>query len=140
MLATVAQLGVPMILMHMRGTPETMQSMVQYENVAHDVSASLVERSIEAEKAGIRIGTNNHINTPLETCEGTLELLEQVKHDNYYLHLDPSHLWLKHQEINSEFLDKITPRISYLIVQDYIEGSGESYIPRGGEWCLPFCG
>ena len=31
MLKTVAQLGVPFILMHMRGTPQTMQTMTNYE-------------------------------------------------------------------------------------------------------------
>lgn len=53
MLETVAQLKVPIILMHMRGTPETMQSMTEYNDVVSDVSASLLERSLAAQKAGI---------------------------------------------------------------------------------------
>ena len=54
MLATVAALQVPMILMHMRGTPKTMQSMTEYGDVVSEVaSALLLERSQEAERAGI---------------------------------------------------------------------------------------
>jgi dihydropteroate synthase len=53
MLATVAELGVPMVLMHMRGTPETMQSMTDYDDVVYNVGASLLERSQAAESAGI---------------------------------------------------------------------------------------
>ena len=53
MLATVAALQVPMVLMHMRGTPKTMQSMTDYGDVVSEVASSLLERSQEAEKAGI---------------------------------------------------------------------------------------
>jgi dihydropteroate synthase len=53
MLETVAQMRVPMILMHMRGTPETMQQMTEYGDVVYDVAAALLERSREAEQAGI---------------------------------------------------------------------------------------
>ena len=37
----------------MRGTPETMQQMTQYENVVQEVSTSLRELSENAERAGI---------------------------------------------------------------------------------------
>lgn len=37
LLATVAQLGVPYILMHMQGDPQTMQQNPQYKNVTLDV-------------------------------------------------------------------------------------------------------
>lgn len=53
MFATAADLGVPIILMHMRGTPETMQSMTEYRDVVVDVVASLMDRSKAAEVAGI---------------------------------------------------------------------------------------
>lgn len=53
MLNTVAELGVPMVLMHMRGTPQTMQSMTEYDDVVINVAAALVERSVAAERAGI---------------------------------------------------------------------------------------
>lgn len=49
MLGTVGKLGVPMIIMHMRGTPETMQSMTAYDNVVTDVAAALLRQSTVAE-------------------------------------------------------------------------------------------
>jgi dihydropteroate synthase/2-amino-4-hydroxy-6-hydroxymethyldihydropteridine diphosphokinase len=54
MLATVAELGVPMILMHMRGTPQTMQSLVDYnESVVEEVGQALAVASEAAAAAGI---------------------------------------------------------------------------------------
>lgn len=53
MLATVAELRVPVILMHMRGTPETMQELTEYDDVVSDVASALLERSRAAELAGI---------------------------------------------------------------------------------------
>ncbi|WP_297069336.1 dihydropteroate synthase [uncultured Duncaniella sp.] len=41
MFETVAELGVPYILMHMRGTPSTMQSLTDYNDVTADVVADL---------------------------------------------------------------------------------------------------
>ena len=37
MLATVAGLKVPFICMHMKGTPETMNSLASYENLIHEI-------------------------------------------------------------------------------------------------------
>lgn len=53
MLATVAELGVPYVAMHMRGTPQTMQSLTQYNDVVADVVAELCECLQEIEKAEI---------------------------------------------------------------------------------------
>eukprot|EP00814_Leptocylindrus_danicus_P010613 CAMPEP_0116011260 /NCGR_PEP_ID=MMETSP0321-20121206/4467_1 /TAXON_ID=163516 /ORGANISM="Leptocylindrus danicus var. danicus, Strain B650" /LENGTH=411 /DNA_ID=CAMNT_0003480469 /DNA_START=435 /DNA_END=1670 /DNA_ORIENTATION=- len=53
MLSTVADLHVPFVIMHMRGTPETMQSMTQYDDVILEVASSLQEQSKRAEMAGI---------------------------------------------------------------------------------------
>lgn len=53
MLNTVAELRVPMILMHSRGTPETMQDMTGYSDVVSDVASELLGRSRCAEYAGI---------------------------------------------------------------------------------------
>jgi len=44
MFATVAQLHVPYILMHMRGTPATMQSLTDYENLNKDVVFELSKK------------------------------------------------------------------------------------------------
>ena len=53
MLDTVAKLRVPIILMHMRGTPETMQNMTEYDDVVSEVATALLERTRAAEHAGI---------------------------------------------------------------------------------------
>eukprot|EP00970_Alexandrium_tamarense_P018486 scaffold13342_cov271-Alexandrium_tamarense.AAC.4 len=56
MLQCVASLGVPIILMHMRGNPKTMQSLTNYtasDGVVSGVISELSERSAAAEAAGI---------------------------------------------------------------------------------------
>lgn len=54
MLETVAALQVPYILMHMKGTPQTMQSDPVYENVTLEVLDFLIERIAACKRAGIR--------------------------------------------------------------------------------------
>ena len=55
MLSTVAKLGCTVILMHMRGTPQTMTTQTTYPaGVLEGVAAELRERVREAEEAGIR--------------------------------------------------------------------------------------
>lgn len=51
MLSTVSDLGVPLILMHMRGTPETMQQMTDYRDVVKEVGTHLASLSATAEEA-----------------------------------------------------------------------------------------
>ncbi len=53
MIATVAELGVAAVVMHMQGTPETMQRDPDYNNVVGDVKAWLAERVAAAEAAGV---------------------------------------------------------------------------------------
>lgn len=53
MLEIVAELKVPYIAMHMRGTPQTMQSQTQYNDVVADVVAELQARLIAMDNAGI---------------------------------------------------------------------------------------
>ena len=51
--AVVAAHGCPVILMHMRGTPATMSTMAQYNDVTAEVAAELTLRIAAAERAGI---------------------------------------------------------------------------------------
>ena len=44
MFATVAKLGIPYILMHMQGTPQTMQQAPHYDNVVKEVMVQLAEK------------------------------------------------------------------------------------------------
>ncbi len=54
MLETVAALQVPYILMHMKGTPQTMQADPVYENVTLEVLDFLIERIAACKRAGVR--------------------------------------------------------------------------------------
>lgn len=53
MLATVAQLQVPFIAMHMQGTPDTMQENPQYENIAKEVVDYFSTKTKQCKEAGI---------------------------------------------------------------------------------------
>lgn len=53
MFSTVATLGVPYVLMHMRGTPETMAQMTDYENVTGDVLEWMTHRVDDLRQRGV---------------------------------------------------------------------------------------
>lgn len=53
MLATAAKLNVPIVLMHIRGNPKTMQQMTDYQDVVGEVITWLQERIEAAVAAGI---------------------------------------------------------------------------------------
>lgn len=53
MFKTVAQLRVPYILMHMRGTPDTMSSLTDYDNVTADVLQWMARRIDQLRQMGV---------------------------------------------------------------------------------------
>lgn len=53
MMETVAQLQVPYIMMHMKGTPQTMQSLTQYENIVKEMLFYFSEKIVLARSFGI---------------------------------------------------------------------------------------
>jgi len=53
MLSYVASMGLPIIMMHMKGDPQTMQSLAQYDDVVAEVGDYLLERVTTAEQLGI---------------------------------------------------------------------------------------
>ncbi|MBV7441591.1 dihydropteroate synthase [Weeksellaceae bacterium TAE3-ERU29] len=53
MFETVGKLNVPYILMHMKGTPKTMQKNTNYENVIEEVQLFLSEKIFELNKLGV---------------------------------------------------------------------------------------
>lgn len=53
-LETAAELNIPVIIMHMRGVPTTMNGLDQYDNVTLDVMAELSQRVADALKAGVK--------------------------------------------------------------------------------------
>jgi len=54
MIGTVAELKVPYVAVHLKGTPETMQQQAHYENVTREVIDYFIEKKDECNKAGIR--------------------------------------------------------------------------------------
>ncbi|WP_299796597.1 dihydropteroate synthase [uncultured Maribacter sp.] len=54
MLATVAKLHVPYIMMHMRGTPQTMQQQTYYKDILKEVLSFFSERLVAAKALGIK--------------------------------------------------------------------------------------
>ena len=53
MMATVASLNVPYIMMHMKGTPQTMQQYTNYDNLVKDILFYFSEKIAEARQLGI---------------------------------------------------------------------------------------
>jgi dihydropteroate synthase len=85
MAAVVAPSGTGLVLMHMRGTPETMQRLTDYGDVVDDVAAELAESLSLAEAAGIareRVVLDPGIGFA-KTAEQNLELiasLDRIQH------------------------------------------------------------
>ncbi|MDG4716446.1 dihydropteroate synthase [Winogradskyella marincola] len=53
MIETVGQLGVPYIMMHMKGNPETMQQQTDYDDLIKDINSYFAERIAKAHAAKI---------------------------------------------------------------------------------------
>lgn len=53
MMATVGELGVPYITMHMRGNPQTMQEQTSYEHIIQDILYYFSEKLEDCKKFGI---------------------------------------------------------------------------------------
>jgi dihydropteroate synthase len=80
MLPTVAQLGVPIILMHLRGTPQTMQQQTNYSDLVGEILAFLKARIEAAVHAGInrqQIAVDPGIGFA-KTGPQNIELLQQL--------------------------------------------------------------
>jgi dihydropteroate synthase len=53
MLPTVASLDVPIVLMHIKGTPQTMQQMTNYQDLLGEISSFLTKQITAATNAGV---------------------------------------------------------------------------------------
>ena len=77
-----AKLGCKIVLMHMRGTPETMQKKPHYKNVVAEVISTLKDRMSIALKAGVK--RENIILDPGigfgKTVDHNLQILNQIEH------------------------------------------------------------
>jgi dihydropteroate synthase len=54
MFETIAQLGVPYVLMHTRGTPKTMQQQTQYDDIALDILDDLIQKVGNLRQLGVK--------------------------------------------------------------------------------------
>jgi dihydropteroate synthase len=81
MFAMVAQRSVPIVLMHMQGTPATMQVDPQYGDVVNEVKDSLAQRMRHAQAAGV--DANNILLDPGigfgKTASHNLNLIRQLR-------------------------------------------------------------
>jgi len=79
MFATVAELGVPYVLMHMRGTPQTMQTKTQYTDLVPDVVDELGQQLAKLRA----LGHKDIILDPgfgfAKTVEQNFQLLNQLE-------------------------------------------------------------
>ena len=79
MLATVGKLSVPYIMMHMKGTPKTMQQQTQYKDLAKEVISYFAERIKAAHQEKI----NDIIIDPgfgfAKTTEQNFKLLNELE-------------------------------------------------------------
>jgi dihydropteroate synthase len=79
MLETVAKLQVPYIMMHMKGTPKTMQSLANYDDLLKEMNFYFSERIAKARSFGL----NDIIIDPgfgfAKTMEQNYELLQNLE-------------------------------------------------------------
>jgi len=79
MISTVGQLGVPYIMMHMKGNPKTMQQQTDYDDLVKDINSYFAERIARAHAAKI----NDIIIDPgfgfAKTTEQNYELLNNME-------------------------------------------------------------
>lgn len=103
MFATVGRLGVPYVLTHMRGTPLTMQSFTQYDDLLTELLSFFEERI----RALHTFGVNDIILDPgfgfAKTLEQNYELLSKLGHFNC-LNL-PLLVGVSHKSMLYKFLD-----------------------------------
>lgn len=78
MFETVAELGVPYILMHMRGTPETMSAMTHYDHLLKDITRYFDTKISQLRSLGVRdLILDPGFGFP-KTVEQNFELLNQL--------------------------------------------------------------
>ena len=79
MMETVAGYNVPYIMMHMRGTPQTMKSQTDYDDLIPEIRSHLAERVAEA----VRFGISDIILDPgfgfAKTIDQNFQLLLNLK-------------------------------------------------------------
>jgi dihydropteroate synthase len=80
----VRQFDVPIVIMHMRGTPDNMQTLTEYDDVVEDVRMELASRVSKAQQAGIRpdriiVDPGIGFSKTAEQCVKIIARLEEFK-------------------------------------------------------------
>lgn len=84
MFATVAQLKVPYILMHMRGTPENMQSMTNYKDIVDDICIYFGEKISALRASGVKDILIDPGFGFSKTIDQNYELLKRIEEFHYF--------------------------------------------------------
>lgn len=79
MFETIASLGIPYICMHIKGTPQTMQTQTNYINVVEEVKDFFIEKIKLAEQIGIKQMILDIGFGFAKTTEQNFELLKEFK-------------------------------------------------------------
>jgi len=121
MAKVVREFDVPVVIMHMRGTPEDMQSHTDYEDVVVDVRRELLERVAWAESQGIR--SANIIVDPgigfaktADQCIEILARLEEFSEIGHPILVGPSRKSFIGKTIGLEPEDRLEPTIAACVV------------------------
>ncbi|HEX6913991.1 MAG TPA: dihydropteroate synthase, partial [Chitinophagaceae bacterium] len=79
LIGTVAKLGVPYVCMHIKGTPETMQQLADYDDVAREVLDYFIEKVALCREAGIRDVIIDPGFGFAKTTQHNLQLLQRME-------------------------------------------------------------
>ena len=103
MFNTVAQLNVPYILMHMRGTPQTMQKFTDYDNFIEDIIFYFSEKIAHLNSLGV----NDIIVDPgfgfSKTLEQNYELMAHIKY--FHIFETPLLVGVSRKSMTYKFLE-----------------------------------
>lgn len=120
MAQVASESGVPVVLMHMRGTPCDMQEHTQYEDVVQDVKRELMERVAAAEAAGV--ARENVLIDPgigfSKTAEQSAEIiarLDELVETGYPVLLGPSRKSFMGELLGLEAEDRLEATIATCI-------------------------
>jgi dihydropteroate synthase len=80
MFSVVRQAGVPYIMMHMRGTPQTMRALTEYENLLKEMVDYFHQRIFLARQAGIKDIMLDPGFGFAKTAQQNFQLLHHLKH------------------------------------------------------------
>lgn len=110
MFATVALLNVPIVLMHLRGTPQTMQQMTDYQNLLEEIYQFL-ERQIEsATSSGIN-PSKIIIDPGIGFAKNQQQNLEILRNIGFFKALDcPILVGASRKSFIGRILDKPDPK------------------------------